>query len=924
MISLFTSYFHALPIRRKLTLLILIITGTALLLFSILSGFNQIRLLRRSMIDNLNIMAGSIAELSTAALSFKSVATASQVLTTLKADPDIELAVIYTKDKVAFTNYLNPQYAVTARLPNSLPDMGEEFIFQDGKVKLQLFYPITLDGQFLGVLYILANTNKAVAQLTDSAIFLVLSLLLVLMITLLLSSSLQQLMTKPVFSLARTARKISEEGDYSIRMKRKYGDEIGNLIDDFNTMLEAIEIRDAELNTHRNNLEKLVQERTEELRTKRDEALAAAKAKSEFLANMSHEIRTPMNGVIGVLSLLRDAPLSEQYRRLLESASRSADSLLLIINDILDFSKIDAGKIDFESIIFDLRELMEETSELFIDAVNLKNIDLVCFVPIGIDCRIKGDPTRLRQILTNLVSNAVKFTEKGEVVLQVEVVEKVGNMQTLRFSVEDTGIGIADNVIDRLFEKFTQADGSTTRKYGGTGLGLSVCKQLVEMQGGSIGVESAEGKGSIFWFVLPFEVVEASSLLAPCNKLENKSFLIVDDNATNRMIIEHYLQVCPVRIYSCADAASALTMLASLSAQGLPIDTVLLDYHMPEMDGLDLARQITETYKEQAPEMIMLSSGGLSREKALEAGIRAVIFKPVRQFQLYDTLVSIVPGRRHSLRRKEEKDKKRDIRLRGRVLLVDDEPINQKVAEAILQKFGLETEVANNGWEAVQMVQSREYSLVLMDIQMPEMSGFEATEIIRKREQLEGRKRVVIIAMTANAMETTRKRCLAIGMDDFITKPIKPDVLAERLHPWLGIPHEAATGDGGADASGTTKESVGRSAHWNRRRALEFVGGDTELLRQMMELFLLRNAELLERVERAVAVGDAAALCEAAHAYKGAVNHFAAVGVREIAFALEKAGRNNEMANVDELWNHLQKEVDILVNELQQALVREP
>ena len=320
----------------------------------------------------------------------------------------------------------------------------------------------------------------------------------------------------------------------------------------------------------------------------------------------------------------------------------------------------------------------------------------------------------------------------------------------------------------------------------------------------------------------------------------------------------------------------------------------------------------------------MLSSGGLSREKALEAGIRAVIFKPVRQFQLYDTLVSIVPGRRHSLRRKEEINKKRDIRLHGRVLLVDDEPINQKVAEAILQKFGLQTEVANNGWEAVQMVQSREYSLVLMDIQMPEMSGFEATEIIRKREQLEGRKRVVIIAMTANAMETTRKRCLAIGMDDFITKPIKPDVLAERLHPWLGIPLEALTGDGDLDASGAADESVGRSAHWNRSRALEFVGGDTELLRQMTELFLQRNAELLGRVERAVAVGDAAALCEAAHAYKGAVNHFAAVGVREIAFALEKAGRNNEMANVDELWNHLQKEADLLGKELQQTLDREP
>ncbi len=914
---MFTPFFHALPIRRKLTLMILIITGTALLLFSLLSAFNQIRLLRRSMLDNLNIMAQSIADLSAATLSFKSVSAAAQILNALKADPDIEFAVIYGEDKVAFANYLNPQYAETALLPASLPEAGHTFIFQDRRLKMQLFYPIVLDGLTIGRLYILANTNKMVEQLGDSAILLVVSFMAVLAVTLLVSASIQDSMTKPVFSLARTARKISEEGDYSIRVKRKYTDEIGNLIDDFNTMLEAIEIRDAELNEHRNNLEILVRERTEELRMKRDEALAAAKAKSEFLANMSHEIRTPMNGVIGVLSLLRDAPLTEEYRRLLDSASRSADSLLLIINDILDFSKIDAGKIDLESIVFDLREIMEETSELFIDTVNLKNLDMVCFVPLEIHCRIKGDPTRLRQILTNLVSNAVKFTEKGEVVLQVELVEKEGNRQSLRFSVEDTGIGISAKVIQSLFEKFTQADGSTTRKYGGTGLGLSVCKQLVEMQGGEIGVNSVEGQGSHFWFVLPFEVVPEPSLVIPCQKIENKRFLVVDDNATNRMIIEHYLGACPVQVSSCGSAGEALALLASMDQQGLSVDTVLLDYHMPGTDGLQLARRIKEIYQEQAPEMIMLSSGRLAREDALAAGIRSVIYKPVRQLQLYDTLISLVPDRNHTLKKAEDAQKK-DIRLQGRVLLVDDEPINQKVAEAILQKFGLVTEVAGNGWEAVQMVEAGDYSLVLMDIQMPEMSGFEATEIIRKREQQGDRKRVAIIAMTANAMEATRQRCLAIGMDDFITKPIKPDVLAERLFPWLGVPlRDEAAADGG-DAV-TAEGKVWGQQHWDRAMALEFVGGDTELLRQLIELFLQRNAELLGRVGGAVTARDGAALREAAHAYKGALNHFAASTAREIAFALENAGRGGELDNIEELWGRLQAESARLQAELQQA-----
>jgi len=910
---MFRPFFHRLPIKGKLSLLILLITTTALLLFAGLSAVNQIRLLRQSMIDKLTILAESAAYFSAVALAAEDQAQAEEILDHLKIDPDIEVAAVYADalHGKPFASFVNPQYAATAVIPETPPGDGQDFIFSDGSLKLQIVRPLTAAGRQTGTLYLLANSRREMVEIRGSALMLVASLILVLLVTQLISSSLQQLMTKPIYSLARMAKKITREGDYSIRVGRKYNDEIGDLIDDFNNMVEAVELREAELKEHRKNLELLVRERTEELRMKRDEALAAARAKSEFLANMSHEIRTPMNGVIGVLSLLRDAPLAEEYRRLLDSATRSADSLLLIINDILDFSKIDAGRIDFESIPFDLRELMEETSELFIDAVNLKNIDLVCFVPVEINCRIKGDPTRLRQILTNLVSNAVKFTESGEVVLRVEQYGREGNRQTLRFSVEDTGIGIAAGVIDRLFEKFTQADGSTTRKYGGTGLGLSVCKQLVEMQGGQIGVKSAIGEGSTFWFTLDFEVVEESSPLIPCAKLENKRFLIVDDNGTNRMIIEHYLHVCTVQIYSCSDAATAMTVLENLHGQGLHVDAVLLDYHMPDVDGLMLAGRIRDRFEDEAPEMIILSSGGIPRDKAAEIGIRSVLFKPIRQFQLYEALASIVAGRRYSLKRIEDKEK-REIRLHGRVLLVDDEPINQKVAEAILQKFGLQTDLANNGWEAVQMVQAGDYSLVLMDIQMPEMSGYEATEIIRKREEQEGRKRVAIIAMTANAMETTRRKCLAIGMDDFITKPIKPDVLAERLHPWLGVPVEAGT-DGAAELE------VTRPSSWNRAKALEFVGGDSELLHDMMGLFLQRNTQLLLRVQEAIGARSAGNLCEAAHAYKGAVNHFAAVGVREIAQTLERAGRNNQLDDIDDLWELLLTEAAHLQSDLQQA-----
>ena len=907
-------FFHSLPIKHKLTILILVITTIALLLFAGLSSINQIRLLRRSMLDNLTILAESVSNLSAAAVAAGSIDQVEEILAGLQADPEIEMAIIFAETGEPLARFIPPGYAPTATMPHRILKDQHDFIFSGGNVKLRLYHPIVSDGRRLGTVYILANTNRETDQIWDSALLLFSSLIVVLLVTQLISSSLQQLMTKPIYSLAKMARRISEEGDYTIRVSRKYNDEIGELIDDFNNMVEAVELREAELKEHRKNLELLVHERTEELRMKRDEALAAARAKSEFLANMSHEIRTPMNGIIGVLSLLRDAPLAEEYRRLLDGATRSADSLLLIINDILDFTKIDAGRIDFESITFDLRELMEETSELFIDAVNAKNLELVCFVPLAINCRIKGDPTRLRQILTNMVSNAVKFTEHGEVVLRVESAGRQGDRQTLRFSVQDTGIGIAATVIDRLFDKFTQADGSTTRKYGGTGLGLSVCKQLVEMQGGAIGVDSVLGQGSTFWFTLAFETVEDSVPFVPCAKLRNRRLLVVDDSATNQMLIEHYLHVCDVGIVTCGDAGAALAELASLEERGMSVDVALLDYYLPDSDGLTLAGRIRERHADRVAEIILLSSGSVPRDQAVEAGIRSIIYKPIRQLQLYDMLVSVISGRRYSLKRNEEKEK-RELRLHGRVLLVDDEPINQKVAEAILQKFGLETEVAGNGWEAVQMVQDGDYSLVLMDIQMPEMSGYEATEIIRKREQEEGHDRVVIIAMTANAMEATRRKCLAIGMDDFITKPIKPDVLAERLFPWLGVPLDA----GAADDGGAVETPVDHPSCWNRKQALQYVGGDSELLHDMMGLFLQRNTSLLLRVDAAIQARDAGALCEAAHAYKGAVNHFAAVGVREIALALEKAGRKNNLDGIEDLWELLVNETANLQTELQQA-----
>ncbi|WP_073614531.1 response regulator [Desulfopila aestuarii] len=914
--------FRKLPIKQKLVVLSIVVAGTALFIFTLVSAFNQIRSMRQAMLENLTILSESIADLSSAALSFSDKDGAAEILGTLRADRDIEVAAIYDFDGAPFASYFRGAEGSEQQLPKMVSSDAVRFYFQSGHYKFEIFRPINLQDKTIGVLYLLSGTGRMTAHILNSIILLVLSMVVVLAVTVLISARLQGIITRPVSLLASTARDISENGDYGLRVDKLSDDEIGQLIDDFNTMLKGIQERDAELQQHRHNLEMLVQERTEELRAKRDEALAAARAKSEFLANMSHEIRTPMNGVIGVLSLLQDVPMTAEYKRLLETATRSADSLLLIINDILDFSKIDAGKITFESIPFDLRELMEETSELFIDTVNLKNLELTCFVPTSIPCRILGDPTRLRQIITNLLSNAVKFTEAGEVKLSVSVVNRHDSQQELMFTVEDSGIGISDDVTGRLFEKFTQADGSTTRKYGGTGLGLSVCKQLVEQQGGSIGVSSKIGSGTTFWFSIAFDIVEETFPLIPYNKLKGKRYLVAADSRSNRSIIEHYLEFCDAEVLSYPDAGSCLAALNELIRHDKAVDAILIDQRLPDCEGLQFAEAIHRDFGDNAPLMVLMSTMSFVKAQLRRAGVSRSLLKPIRQLDLYNSLADrVARGQKRLEKETIAEQLQTHPRLHGSLLLVDDEPINQNIALAILQKYGLQAEVAGSGREALRMTAERTYSVVLMDIQMPEMSGYETTQLIRKREMEQGLKRSVIIAMTANAMESTRTRCFEVGMDDFFTKPIKPDVLAERLKPWLNTQELGRN----ANAEVPGASPVARSENvdlpqdqllWSLKRALEFVGDDEGLFRELVQLFMARNETLLNAIEAAIAAGDSEGLRDAAHAYKGAVGHFAADSVRELALSLESMSKEGRMDSALDEFNRLRVAATRLMDEL--------
>src|ERR1700730_13849870 len=550
-----------------------------------------------------------------------------------------------------------------------------------------------------------------------------------------------------------------------------------------------LEKANAELSQTNEQLETRVQERTLAL-TK------SARLRSEFLANMSHEIRTPMNGVIGMTGILLDTDLTPEQREFAKTVRSSAESLLTIINDILDFSKIEAGKLDFETVDFDLRGAVESTIELLAERAQAKGLELAALVYSDVPAQLRGDPGRLRQVLTNLVSNAVKFAERGEVIVRATKESETGSHVGIRFAVTDTGIGISETAQVRLFQAFVQADGSTTRKYGGTGLGLAISKQLVELMGGEIGMESVSGKGSTFWFTARFEkqphVVKA--LPVPHARLDGLRVLIVDDNATNRNILIHQTASWKMIPSEAEDGNRALELLRA-AAQHEPYDIVLMDMDMPGIDGFDLARTIKGDPSIAAVPLVLMTSFGHRGDDRLarEIGIAAYLTKPVRESQLFDCLVTVLdrsgvmstqsnaatPAKlvtRYAL-------KERGTMARKLILVVEDNIVNQLVAARQLENMGYRTDVVANGLEAVEALTRIPYDLVLMDCQMPEMDGYEATAAIRLREGQS--KHTPIIAMTANAMEGEREKCLAAGMNDYVSKPVKSEALHAMLAHWL-------------------------------------------------------------------------------------------------------------------------------------------
>jgi signal transduction histidine kinase/DNA-binding response OmpR family regulator/HPt (histidine-containing phosphotransfer) domain-containing protein len=925
-------------LSQKLTTISIVSTGSALLLvflaFAATSVLGHTEDERKQLIS----LADVIGINSVSALLFVDSKQAEQNLAALAVKDDIVQAALFDREGKLFARYVAPGLSL-ADLPNlsaeQLDQIAANPINQRSGSLLapgvQLYRPVRSNQYVIGAVMIEGAQTQMWLDILKNLGLTFVATLVSFVISLLMAARFKHSIAQPIGELISAARQVSSSQTYTHRIVHQRSDELGVLIDSFNGMLAQLEGRDATLVLYREQLERQVSVRTEQLEKAKNAAEAASQAKSAFLATMSHEIRTPMNGVLGMTELLLASNLTEQQRHYTQMVQRSGEHLLVIINDILDFSKIEAGKLTVEYIHFNFRELLDDLEHVFAPQAQAKGIGLEFAVAHDIPIGICGDPNRLRQILVNLLGNAVKFTDRGQITVRIAVQEEDTQAVALRFEVRDTGIGVSHEARARIFDSFSQADGSTTRKHGGTGLGLAISKQLVELMGGEIGVDNALPQGSVFWFVVNFDKrrVDVDDPSFSPNLTQGLRALIVDDNPGSRAGLERQLSAWRIAT-DAASADDALPRLRQAAAEGAPFDVALLDMELRRTSGLALAAAIAAARASDPAlrglRLLLLSSERSAADQVQQraAGVAYQLIKPTRECDLFDCLVppASEPGARTSTapppagRLPSTRPRARGKR---RVLLAEDNPVNVEVASAMLEGLGLDVSRAGNGAEALHSVQASEYDLVLMDCQMPVMDGFAATSEIRRHERARGRERQLpIIAITANALQGDRESCLAAGMDDYLSKPFTQQALGQTLSRWISLPRsnwpplEASSADIPAALPALAVLPIVADKLINHQaldniRALSPANGNA-LLERVLQAYLRDTPGHLITLRNAIAARDTCSLRKAAHSLKSSSANVGAEALAQLCKDMEQLGRNDIIDGTDSLLAAMERE----------------